>query len=74
MQFIAASLGVECELCHVEHAMDKDDKKEKQTARKIIAMELAIDKGHFEGELEVTCYRSLPTSDQILERRDCSFA
>ena len=29
MQFIAASLGVECEFCHVEHQMDKDDKKEK---------------------------------------------
>lgn len=56
MQFIAASLGVECEFCHVEHAMDQDDKKEKQTARKMIAMELAIDNGHFAGELEVTCY------------------
>ena len=56
MQFIAASLGVECEFCHVERQMEKDDKKEKQTARKMIAMELAIDKGHFEGELEVTCY------------------
>lgn len=56
MQFIAASLGVECEFCHVERQMEKDDKKEKQTARKMIAMELAIDKSHFEGELEVTCY------------------
>ena len=56
MQFISASLGVECEFCHVERQMDKDDKKEKQTARKMIAMELAIDKGHFEGKLEVTCY------------------
>src|SRR5882762_8220914 len=34
MQFITASLGVECEYCHVEHAMDKDDKKTKVTARK----------------------------------------
>jgi photosynthetic reaction center cytochrome c subunit len=56
MQFISASLGVDCEFCHVEHQMDKDDKKEKQTARKMIAMELAIDKDHFKGELEVTCY------------------
>jgi photosynthetic reaction center cytochrome c subunit len=56
MQFIAASLGVECEFCHVERQMDKDDKKEKQTARKMISMELAINKGHFDGELEVTCY------------------
>jgi photosynthetic reaction center cytochrome c subunit len=56
MQFIAASLGVECEFCHVEHQMDKDDKKEKKTARQMIAMELAIDKDHFDGNLGVTCY------------------
>ena len=56
MQFIAGSLGVQCEFCHVEHEMHKDDKKEKQTARKMIAMELEIDKGHFENELQVTCY------------------
>jgi len=56
MQFIAASLGVECEFCHVEHEMEKDDKKDKQTARKMIEMELAIDKYNFDGDLEVTCY------------------
>jgi photosynthetic reaction center cytochrome c subunit len=56
MQFIAASLGVECEFCHVEHQMDKDDKKEKKTARKMIAMELAIDKDNFDGNLGVTCF------------------
>ena len=56
MQFISASLGVQCDFCHVEHEMQKDDKKEKQTARKMIAMELAIDKGHFDSEVEVTCY------------------
>ena len=56
MQFIAASLGVECEFCHVEHEMQKDDKKEKQTARKMIAMELAINKGQFDNQIEVTCY------------------
>jgi len=56
MQFIAGSLGVDCEFCHVEHQMDKDDKREKQTARKMIEMELAIDKANFQGDLEVTCY------------------
>jgi photosynthetic reaction center cytochrome c subunit len=56
MQFISASLGVECDFCHVEHEMQKDDKKEKQTARKMIAMELAINKGSFNNEIEVTCY------------------
>jgi photosynthetic reaction center cytochrome c subunit len=56
MQFISASLGVECDFCHVEHEMQKDDKKEKQTARKMIEMELAINKSHFKNEVEVTCY------------------
>jgi photosynthetic reaction center cytochrome c subunit len=56
MQFIGGALGVDCEFCHVEHAMDKDDKKEKQTARKMIEMEFAINKAHFKNEIEVTCY------------------
>ncbi len=56
MQFIAASLGVECEFCHVAHANDKDDKKPKVTARKMIAMMMAINKDNFEGHREVTCY------------------
>jgi len=52
MQFIAVSMGVECEFCHVERQMDKNDKREKKTARKMIAMELAITKGHFEANLK----------------------
>ena len=56
MQFIAASLGVQCDFCHVEHQMEKDDKKPKEIARKMIAMELAINKGHFDNEIQVTCF------------------
>jgi photosynthetic reaction center cytochrome c subunit len=56
MQFISASLGVECEFCHVEREMQKDDKREKGFAREMMRMELAIDKDHFKGEMEVTCY------------------
>ena len=56
MQFIAASLGVECEYCHVAHANEKDDKKTKLTARKMINMMMAINKDNFEGHREVTCY------------------
>ncbi len=56
MQFITASLGVECDFCHVEHEMDKDDKKEKKTARAMITMMMAINKANFDGEREVTCY------------------
>jgi photosynthetic reaction center cytochrome c subunit len=56
MQFIAASLGVECEHCHVEHANDKDDKKPKLMARKMMTMMMAINKENFDGHREVTCY------------------
>jgi photosynthetic reaction center cytochrome c subunit len=55
MQFISASLDVECEFCHVQNAFDKDDKKNKETARKMIQMQMAINKDHFEGRREVTC-------------------
>jgi photosynthetic reaction center cytochrome c subunit len=56
MQFISASLGVACEHCHVEHAMDKDDKKPKLTARKMITMMMQLDADNFKNEREVTCY------------------
>jgi len=55
MQFISASLGVECEFCHVHEKMDSDDKKPKKIARQMITMMLDIDKANFEGRLEVTC-------------------
>ncbi len=56
MQFITASLGVECEFCHVQNAFEKDDKKNKQTARKMMEMMFAINKDNFDGHREVTCY------------------
>ena len=56
MQFVAASLGVECDFCHVQGAFEKDDKKPKQTARKMMEMMFAINKDNFDGHREVTCY------------------
>src|ERR1700739_3636935 len=56
MQFISASLGADCEYCHVEHAFDKDDKKPKVTARKMMEMMISINQENFEGHREVTCY------------------
>lgn len=56
MQFITASLGVDCEYCHVEHAFDKDDKKPKVTARKMMEMMININKENFDGHREVTCF------------------
>ena len=56
MQFITASLGVECEFCHVQGAFEKDDKKPKQTARKMMEMMITINQENFDGKREVTCY------------------
>jgi photosynthetic reaction center cytochrome c subunit len=55
MQFIGASLGVECEFCHVGREMDKDDKKAKKTAREMMRMMFAVNQNNFSGEREVTC-------------------
>lgn len=56
MQFITASLGVDCDYCHVEHAFEKDDKKPKVTARKMMEMMLTINSENFDNQREVTCY------------------
>ena len=60
MQFITASLGVECEYCHVRGEKglepEKDEKKPKETARKMMQMMSAINKDNFEGHRDVTCY------------------
>lgn len=56
MQFVSASLGVECDFCHVRDAFEKDDKKPKQTARQMMRMELQINGGDFDARRAVTCY------------------
>jgi photosynthetic reaction center cytochrome c subunit len=55
MQFITASLGVECSFCHVENHFDQDDKKPKQTARKMMKMMAAINQDNFDQHRVVTC-------------------
>jgi hypothetical protein len=55
MEFITASLGVECGFCHVERQFDKDDKKPKQTARKMMQMMMGINEANFQGHQVVTC-------------------
>jgi photosynthetic reaction center cytochrome c subunit len=55
MQFITASLGVECDFCHVQGAFEKDDKKNKQTARTMMQMMFAINADSFDGQRKVTC-------------------
>ncbi|HTB14564.1 MAG TPA: c-type cytochrome [Bryobacteraceae bacterium] len=56
MQFIATSLGVQCDTCHVAGKPEADDKRPKKTAREMIAMTMAINKNAFHGQTQVTCY------------------
>jgi photosynthetic reaction center cytochrome c subunit len=56
MQFISTSLGVGCDHCHVRGAFEKDDKKPKETARKMMEMTAAINQNNFDGHRDVTCY------------------
>ena len=56
MQFITASLGVECDFCHVRGAFDKDDKPTKVTARKMMQMMTILNQENFDSRREVTCY------------------
>jgi hypothetical protein len=60
MQFIAASLGVGCEYCHVTDntgrwPMEKDDKPQKLVARTMLAMVQQINQAHFNGQNRITC-------------------
>ena len=58
MQFIAASLGVGCDFCHVtgpQGGFDRDDKKPKETARKMLRMVETINTQQFEGRQQVNC-------------------
>jgi photosynthetic reaction center cytochrome c subunit len=56
MRYITVALGVSCDFCHAPKDYDSDDKPEKVTARKMMAMMLAINKDNFNGRREVTCY------------------
>jgi hypothetical protein len=55
MQYMAESLGVGCDFCHVATGSDKDDKAMKVKARKMIRMTREINKNHFDGEMSVSC-------------------
>jgi Photosynthetic reaction centre cytochrome C subunit len=50
-----ASLGVKCNHCHA-NGFEKDDKPEKQTARRMINMVFDLNKGKFDGRDAITCY------------------
>jgi hypothetical protein len=56
MRYFSASLGVNCDHCHVQGHFDSDEKKEKQFARVMITMTHNIDEQTFHGRPEVRCY------------------
>jgi hypothetical protein len=54
MQFISASLGVDCDYCHVDHKPESDDIKKKLAAREMIELQRTINRT-FNGRNVVTC-------------------
>lgn len=60
MNFMAASLGVRCNFCHVNEGekwdFAADTKKEKGTAREMIRMVLTVNKTTFKGTTEISCW------------------
>jgi hypothetical protein len=54
MAFMANSLGVTCAHCHGKE-YDSDEKPAKDAARKMIALQRAINQQHYGGKLTVTC-------------------
>jgi photosynthetic reaction center cytochrome c subunit len=56
MNLISASMGMRCDQCHVPDAFEKDDKRAKQTTRRMIQMTFDVNKSSFEGQPQITCY------------------
>jgi photosynthetic reaction center cytochrome c subunit len=56
MHLIEGATGMNCTVCHVEGAFDKDDKPPKATARKMMQMVMDLNKNSCDGKQVVTCY------------------
>lgn len=56
MHLIEGATGMNCTVCHVEGAFDKDDKPPKATARMMMQMVIDLNKNEFKGQQVVTCY------------------
>ena len=55
MSFMANSLGVTCLYCHNTKAYESDEKPAKDAARKMIAMQRAMNEQYYGGKLTITC-------------------
>jgi photosynthetic reaction center cytochrome c subunit len=55
MDYIETALGVECEYCHVPDKNDSDDRHNKNIARSMIKMTIALNATVFDSKREITC-------------------
>ena len=55
MNLMSASLGVNCNFCHVANDFAADGNEHKQITREMIKMTFDINKNNFGGRLEVSC-------------------
>jgi Photosynthetic reaction centre cytochrome C subunit len=57
MNLFSASLGVNCNFCHVSNDADfeKDGKEEKESAREMIKMTFGLNKDYFNNRPEISC-------------------
>ena len=56
MEYITTALGVGCGYCHVPGKFDSDDRHDKNVARSMIKMTMALNANVFDGKRELTCY------------------
>lgn len=66
MRLMAEALGVKCDHCHVQGNFPSDEKRAKQTARRMIALTVSLNADYFAGQPppaegaskfgRVTCY------------------
>ena len=55
MEYITVALGVGCGYCHAVGKFDSDEKSEKNVARSMMMMTMALNATVFDGKREVTC-------------------
>ena len=69
MQFISASLGVDCDFCNVDRKPEADDKKKKLAAREMIELQRTIDRINIQSPVDfgvkLPTYEPLQTADII---------
>jgi photosynthetic reaction center cytochrome c subunit len=56
MHLIEGATGMDCTVCHVEGAFDKDDKPAKTMARMMMQMVIDLNNTRFNGRQVITCY------------------